>query len=376
MHAITRLNIGGPGRHVLTLATGLADRFDFRVATGTAPEAEGELATGDVLVDRLPLVRPVNPAHDVVALARMRRLVGRHRPAIVHSHMAKAGAVARLAARSLRPRPCTVHTFHGHVLSEYFGAATQSAFTALERRLAASTDVLVAVSPEVRDSLLDLGVGRPAQYEVLPLGVDLDPFLRVSRPSGAFRAKLGLSADVPLVGVMARLVPVKDHTTLIDAVARLPGVHLAVLGDGECRGELERQVRSLHLGGRVHFLGWWEDMAEAYADVDLVVLTSRNEGTPMSLIEAAAAGRCIVATDVGGVSSVVRHGSTGLLVPPRDPTTLADVMAGVLQDHGRRDTLGRAAREHAHRHFDVAPSLDAMAALYGELLGRGDVDRA
>jgi glycosyltransferase involved in cell wall biosynthesis len=370
VEAITRLNIGGPGRHVLDLARGLGHAFDVRIAAGTAPEVEGELHPGDIPVERLPLVRAVDPRRDAAALAQMRRLLARHDAGLVHSHMAKAGTIARLAAASLPDRPRTVHTFHGHVLSGYFSARTEAVFASIERRLARRTDVLLAVSGEVRDALLDLGIGVASQYEVVPLGVDLDPYLAVSAGNGWLRRRLRVGDDVPIVAVLARLAPIKDHRTLLEAMARVPRAHLALLGDGESRTELEELAQRLGTAGRTHFLGWCDDVPQTLADADVVALTSRNEGTPMALIEAGAAARPVVATDVGGVRSVVVHGRTGLLAPVGDATAVAAALQQLLDDPAARARFGAAALAHVEREFSLQPFLDRMEDIYGALLQR------
>lgn len=369
----TRLNIGGPARQVLQLAKGLSREFRITLAAGTPPEAEGELSSPEVVVRRAPLVRPVRPATDFRAFYKVGSLIREARPRIVHTHMAKAGALGRLAALTTvarRRRPKLVHTYHGHVLSGYFGGAQQRAFLSLERKLARSTDALVAVSPEVRDELLELGVGRAAQYRVIELGLDLSPYLAVGTPAvkGRLRAALGLAPGCPLVGCFGRLVPIKDHATLLAALAQLEGVHLAVLGDGELRGELEALAQSFGLAGRAHFTGWWPDVPAALADVDVVVLASRNEGTPMALIEALAAARAVVATNVGGVGHVVQDGVTGWLCQPGDAVALAGSLRRALSERDLAAQLAARGRLAVTQHFGEERMLADHAALYSELL--------
>ena len=366
---ITRLNVGGPARQALLLTRELQDTFPTVLAAGRPSASEGEMSDPDVAVRHVPLVRPMHPQSDMQALWAVRRLLLETRPAIVHTHMAKAGAVGRAAARSITARPRTVHTFHGHVLDGYFSASVQRVFVELERRLAGQTDVLVAVSDEIRDALVDLRIGRPEQYRVIPLGFDLSSFTAVDEPTGVLRKSLGLGLDVPLVGVIGRLVPIKDLGTAIAVVARLPGVHLAFVGDGECRAELEAQVRQLGVADRVHFTGWWPDIAGALSDVDVVALTSRNEGTPVSLIEAAAAGRAAVATRVGGVPLVVEDGVTGLLAGAGDDEGLATLIAKLLAEPGTRRAMGQAGRRRALGRFGKERLLADVTALYSELSG-------
>jgi glycosyltransferase involved in cell wall biosynthesis len=369
------MNIGGPANQVLLLAKGLSREFTTLLAAGRPGEREGELTDPDVPMRRLPLVRPVQPASDLQALTSIRRLVIDSRARLVHTHMAKAGSIGRLAvlssSRSQRPR--LVHTFHGHVLQGYFGGAQQRGFVQMERLLARHTDALVAVSPEVRDELLDLGVGKPAQYLVIPLGLDLDRFLRVGSPgafAGELREALGLTPDTPLAGVIGRLVPVKDHATLFKALVATPELHLVVLGDGELRSTLEGLAHDLGIAERTHFTGWWADVPSALADLDIVVLSSRNEGTPLALIEALAAARPVVATDVGGVRQVVQDGETGWLCGPGDPDALAQRLRRAVSERDLATRLAAEGRRRVTERFGGARMVSDYLALYRQLLGR------
>ena len=377
---VTRLNIGGPARLVLDLAKQLGPEMGITVAAGRPPEEEGELSDPAVTVARLPLVRPVRPRADLEALLGVRSLLAGRRPGVLHTHMAKAGALGRLAALSLprRLRPRLVHTFHGHVLQGYFGSAEQRGFLALERRLARYSDALVAVSPEVRDELVDLGVGRPEQYRVVPVGLNLNQYSRVAEREGqvgALRTSLGLPGSAFLAGVVGRLVPIKDHATLLEALAAVPDVHLAVIGDGELRSSLHRLAAELGVAERAHFTGWWADMPGALEDLDLVVLSSRNEGTPLALVEAAAAGRPVLATDVGGVRHVVEDGVSGWLCRAGDALGLAERMRALAKE----PSLGRAAGQQGRRlvapRFGIERTVALHRQLYRELLGLPGQDR-
>lgn len=364
---VTRLNIGGPARQALLLSRELDATHPTLLVAGTPPPEEGELSDPAVLVHRVPLVRPVRPVSDVRAFVALRRLLGGYRPAIVHTHMAKAGALGRWAAATLKPRPRVVHTYHGHVLDGYFSGSVERAFIRAERVLASRTDVLIAISPEVRDSLLDLGIGTPSQYRIIPLGLELDPFLRVERPSGLLRTAQEIPASAPLIGIVGRLTAIKDQRSMLAAMVQLPGVHLAVVGDGEDRTLLEKAASELGIADRTHFVGWMADVAGAISDLDVVVLTSRNEGTPVALIEALAAGKAVVATDVGGVRSVVSHGETGLLVPPGDVEAIAHSVVRLLRNEAERHRMGAVGRGEMRRRFDQKHLCDAIRALYDEL---------
>ncbi len=378
MRVIARLNVGGPALHAALLTERLdPGRYESVLVTGSEAPAEGNyLALTGRRLERLVVVpalgREIHGARDAIALAQLVRLMRRERPVIVHTHTAKAGMLGRLAARLARV-PIVVHTYHGHVFRGYFSPAKTRLFLALERWLGRHTDRLLTVSPAVRRELLALGVGTPDRLAVLPLGLDLAPFL-APRPAGAPgpRAELGLAAATPLVAVVARLVPVKAHETFLEAAAlvaaKRPEARFLVVGDGERRAELEALARRLGLARSVAFLGWRADLPAIYRDVDVVALTSRNEGSPVSLIEAMAAARPVVATAVGGVPDLVEDGVSGYLVEPGQPAAVADRVLALLDDPERREAFGRAGRKRVDPAFDAARLLRDVDALYRRLI--------
>ncbi|MFQ5830363.1 MAG: glycosyltransferase family 4 protein [Candidatus Methylomirabilia bacterium] len=384
LRVIARLNVGGPALH----ATLLADRLDpgrYHTRLVAGREAPGEanyLALTGRSVDNLTIIpslgQEIRGAQDLVAFARLYRLMRQIRPHIVHTHTAKAGTLGRLAAR-LAGVPVLIHTYHGHVFQGYFSPLKTRLFLGIERGLGRWTDRLLTVSEAVRRDLLRLGIGSPECLLVVPLGLHLDHFVRSDEVRGELRAELRVG-DVPLVGIVARLAPIKRHQDFLAAaatvVARRPDCRFVVVGDGEPRGRLEAQARGLGLDNRVHFLGWRGDLPRVYADLDLVVLTSANEGSPVSLIEAMAAARPVVATRVGGVPDLVEDGVTGLLVPPGKPKELANAIVGLLGDSERRHAMGEAGRKRVHPAFSAERLIQDVDRLYTELLreklGRGN----
>ncbi len=376
LRVIARLNVGGPALHATLLTERLdAARYDSLLVTGTEYPREGNYLTLrgrplERLVVLPTLGREIRGWQDATALVELTRLIRRVRPHIVHTHTAKAGTLGRLAAR-LAGVPVVVHTYHGHVFEGYFSPLKTRLFLSIERWLAGWTDRLITVSEAVRQDLLRLGIGNPERLRVVPLGLDLEPFLQCETRRGQLRAELGVS-DAPLVGIIARLVPIKRHEDFLAAAAarasRLPNCRFLVVGDGELRVGLEDRARALGLDGRIHFLGWRGDLPRIYADLDLVVLTSANEGLPVSLIEAMAAARAVVATRVGGVPDLVEDGVTGLLVPPKDPVALAEAMVALLSDPDRRQAMGDAGRKRVYPAYSAERLLLDMDRLYTELL--------
>jgi len=376
---ITRLNIGGPAVHVILLAHGLRARgFETVLVAGQESPHEGSLrdlaATMQVHPVWLPeLGRALRPDRDLVALAKLVRLLRRERPAIVHTHTAKAGALGRLAAR-WAGIPIILHTFHGHVFNGYFHPAVARLFLAIERGLAAASTMIVTLSEGQRQECLRLGIGSPETVVVVPPGLELERYLASPLSKGVARRQLGVRPEVPLVGIIGRLVPIKDHETFLLAAADLhrlrPEVQFLIVGDGELRPALERRARAIGLDGSVRFLGWRRDLEYLYADFDLVVLSSLNEGTPVSLIEAMAAGLPVVATRVGGIPDLVADGKTGLLVPPRDPGALSRAMQLLLDDPCRRREMGALGRQVVAPLHGAAALIERMSGLYDSLLQR------
>lgn len=379
LRVIARLNIGGPALHAVLLTERLDPaRYDSLLVAGTEEPSEGNyLALQGRTLGTLVLIpalgREIRGFQDLAALFRLIRLIRRVRPHIVHTHTAKAGTLGRLAAL-LTGVPLLLHTYHGHVFHGYFSPAKTRCFLAIERWLARRTDRLLTVSETVRAELLALGIGTPEQLMVVPLGLELEPFLGCEPLRGQLRAELGLGEETLLVGIVARLVPIKAHELFLEAAAqvahRVPRSRFLLVGDGERRAELEALVGRLGLEDRVCFLGWRRDLDRVYADLDLVALTSRNEGSPVSLIEAMAAGRAVVATRVGGVPDLVEDGVTGLLVPPEDSTAMAEAMSALLGDPERRRALGEAGRKRVSPAFGAERLLGDIDRLYTELLNR------
>jgi glycosyltransferase involved in cell wall biosynthesis len=377
---IARVNLGGPA-HQASLLSGR--RFDperyetllvhGQVAPGEESMADLVTAEGAETVYLPSLRQPVNPLHDSRALTELHSIVRHFRPDLVHTHTAKAGFLGRSAALlGRRPRPVLVHTFHGHVLEGYFGAAKTRLYRNLERTLARRTDRLIGVSSRTVDDLVRLGVAPREKFSVVPLGLDLDSFATVEAGRGApLRAELGVPDDRMLLAFVGRIVPIKRVDLLLRAFARAykagAPAHLAIVGDGEVRPEFERLAIELGAGSAVSFLGYRRDLPEIAAAADAAILSSDNEGTPVWLIEAAAAGRPAIATDVGGTSDVVTP-ETGILAPADDDGSLAGAIKRLADDPELRQSMGERARGHVLSRYSVDRLIDDIDALYRELL--------
>jgi len=373
LRVITRLNIGGPAINAALLSARLdPDRFETLLVAGSESASEGSMLDlgrlgHGLALRRVPaLGREISPIDDLHALMSVARIAREFRPDIVHTHLAKAGTIGRAAAR-LTGAPAVVHTYHGTVFRGYFGRATSRAFIEIERALSHITSRIVAITASQRRELIELGIGDEQKVVEIPLGLELAPFLDPSNQIDA-RRRMGLPLDRPIVAIVARLVPVKNVGLFLRAMAKMSPPALAVVvGDGELRSALEAESAALGLGERCRFVGWQRDVAAVYAAADVVALTSRNEGSPVSIIEAMAAARPVVCTAVGGVPDVVRPG-TGVLVAPGDEDAFAAALAGLLSDPARRADLGRAARQAVYPAYDASRLVADMTRLYDSLL--------
>ncbi len=374
---IARLNVGGPAQHVALLTQRLGPpEFSSLLIAGRVPETEGDMAYYAESLGVHPLYveamsRELSPLDDLRALWSLYRLFRRERPDIVDTHTAKAGFVGRVAAR-LAGVPVVVHTFHGHVLRGYYGPLKTAMFRLLEQVCAHLSTCILTVSALNRQELLKLRVTGPDKLRVMELGLELQRYAAAPRFGGAIRDRLGLSAETPLVGFCGRLVPIKQPDIFVAAAHRVraerPDARFVILGDGELRGAIEAKVAELGEAGGIHFLGWQQDPAPLLADLNLLVLTSANEGTPMASIEAGAAGVPTVSTAVGGVPDVVRDGETGWLVPDGDPEAVAEAILAALADPAETDRRGRTAQAEFLTRFSVDRLAADIAALYRELL--------
>jgi glycosyltransferase involved in cell wall biosynthesis len=375
VRVITRMNIGGPARHVTILATRSEPEFATVLLTGEPGAREGsmleEAERAGAHVVRVPhLSRPVAPIADLLALLWLFKYFRRERPAIVATHTAKAGSLGRFAA-VLAGVPVIVHTFHGHVLDGYFGRLRTWIFLSVERMLGRLTSQFIAISPEIASDLDRLAIGR-GKTVVVRLGLELD-HLAERRP-GRLRNDLGIPSGAPVVGIVGRLVPIKAHDLFLEAASRLKAtnaeLHFAIVGDGELWDQLHRDVAAAGLSDRVHFAGWRDDLNEVYSDLDVVVCCSRNEGTPVSVIEACAAARPVIGTPVGGMTDIISEGVNGLLVPSGDAEALAAAIAALIADPARRQSMGAAGRRMVLERYGADRMVSDLKQIYNGLLER------
>ncbi|MEP7290502.1 MAG: glycosyltransferase family 4 protein [Chloroflexota bacterium] len=376
LRIIARLNVGGPAIHVTLLTEKLsAPEYESTLVCGTISADEGDMRYYAEAHGVEPLIVPelgrtLHPLRDLVTIWTVYRLIRKLKPDIVHTHTAKAGFVGRIAAR-LAGVPVIVHTFHGHVFQGYFSPTMTRIFLILERLTASMSDTVITLTEGLRRELADeYRVTDKARITVLPLGLDLAPFAAAERKNGAFRREYSIPADAPLVGIVGRLVPVKNHALFLEAAAKvraqMPVARFVIIGDGELRGEIERRVDILGLRDAVIFTDWLRELVPAYADLDVNVISSLNEGTPVSVIESLAAGCPVVTTAVGGLPDLLDQGVLGVLVPSGDADALANAIIDVLND----PPDAKQAQALMVERYSIERLVRDLDALYRRLLGK------
>jgi len=389
LRLINRFNLGGPTFNVAYLSKYM-EGYETLLAGGEKDDSED---SSEFILENLGLNpikihamrRSINPLNDIKAFLAIRRLIKEHKPDIVHTHASKAGTLGRLAAISCGV-PVIVHTFHGHVFHSYFGKIKTGIFKTIERILAKRTSCIIAISEKQKYELCtEHNICRPEITRVISLGFDLERF---RDPEGIkremFRKRFFLEEDEIAVGIIGRLVPVKNHDLFLRSVAAISEelrtkVRFFVIGDGEKRDDLLAAAEKygiefsyLPAGGnpraKLVFTSWIKEVDVVMAGLDLVALCSHNEGTPVSLIEAQAANRPVITTDVGGIRNIVAENETAVLVPSNDLLAFSSALSDLLNNPDKLKILGKNGWNRVGKHFHYRRLVTEMEALYDELL--------
>ena len=362
MQIIARMNVGGPAVIVAELMRGIdTTHFEQILVTGYCDSNEAdyldEVAT-DIKATRIAgLGRSVSPLADLRAFFSLISMIRKYQPDVIHTHTAKAGVLGRLASLLAGRGAVRVHTFHGHLLHGYFSPLKTKLVIAIEKFFASRTEVLIAIGNQVKDELLAAGIGRTQQFRVFFPG--LPEAKEISRSDA--RRQLGWAQDGISIVFVGRLTQIKRPDRLLDIAAQVHGAEFVIAGEGELFEESKERASREKLPAT--FLGWRKDIELILAASDIAILTSDNEGIPLTLIQAAQAGLPIVATKVGSISDIVVEGGNGFLLP-----TNADVMAKAVQELVNRpevrDAMGRYGKEHAHQFFSLQRMVNDHSSLY------------
>jgi glycosyltransferase involved in cell wall biosynthesis len=400
LRIIARLNIGGPAIQAISLSDHLSrDGYKTLLVSGKVAAHEGDMdyfakEKGVEPVILPQMGREINPLGDMRSLLALRKIIRRFKPHIIHTHTAKAGTLGRLAgfsinmARRSEERVRMVHTFHGHTFHNYFGSLKTHLFIQIEKFLSRFTDRIIVVSPlQQRDICWRYEIAPPEKVKIIPLGFDLSDFTEKRDHSRRIRERY-LPHDCRetlLVGVIGRLTEVKNHRLLFNVAKRLNVMgkgecfKFMVIGDGELRQDLIRYAQELGVQDSLVFTGWQKDMPSIYSALDIVVLTSLNEGTPVTLIEAMARARPVIATDVGGVPDLMglideksRDGyklaQHGILVPSGEGEVLARALLFLLENKKVCEDMAERGREFVLNQYSMQRLVKDVKSLYKEIL--------
>lgn len=385
LRIINRFNIGGPTFNAAYLSKYLNDDFETLLVGGQKDESED---SSEFIVEQLglsPIIIPemkreINFYNDKIAYKKLKKIIADFKPDIVHTHASKAGALGRLAAYNMKV-PVIVHTFHGHVFHSYFGKAKTAFYKQVERHLAKKSSAIIAISPIQKQEIgIQHKICSPDKIRVIPLGFDLDHFrINKAEKRTAFRKEWNIKDNEIAVGIIGRLVPIKNHHLFLDAVKNTieqsdKPVRFFIVGDGELKEELIEYCKSLGLDYRtdkyqppatITFTSWIKEIDVVNAGIDIIALTSKNEGTPVSLIEAQASGTPIVSTNVGGIENVVRVNESALLSDTKE--VFKENLLKVIESAALRESMSQSGA-HVFEKFHYMRLAHDMEQLYYELL--------
>lgn len=394
LRIFNRLILGGPAFNVTFLTKFLEPDFETKLIIGAKDEHEQEATFLKEDYNLNPLEIPsmkraINFKEDRKAYQEIKKIIQEFKPHIVHTHAAKPGAIGRLAASSCNV-PVILHTFHGHVFHSYFGKAKTQLFIQAERYLASKSDRIIAISEQQKTELTqDFSICSPNKMTVIPLGIDLDKFyFNQEEKRKIFRKKYGIEDNEIAIGIIGRIVHVKNHKMFIDAIHQVllkttKKIKIIIVGDGDLRTDLMNQLKSHNISFNYYpenqncrtvvFTSWLTKMEEVYAGIDIVALTSLNEGTPVSLIEAQASNKPIVSTNVGGVQDVCIENDTALICESEDTNAFSLALLKLIEDDSLRLKMGLNGKNFVAKKYDKSRLVNDMRNLYYELLKEKNV---
>ena len=389
LRIINRFNLGGPTYNAAYLSKYMSPEFETLLVGGYKDESEEK---SDFIVNNLglePIIIPemrrsINPKNDIVAYKKLKKIIKEFKPDIIHTHASKAGTLGRLAAYTSKV-PVVIHTFHGHVFHSYFKSIKSNAFRKIEQGLARISTHIIAISDLQKKELSEkYNITKSEKISVIPLGFDLTKFQEnIEGKRIAFRKEYNIDEDEVAIAIVGRLVPIKNHKLFVDAIKYVADnsnkkIRAFIVGDGECRKEIEERIKDLNIDfinscesnekTTITFTSWQKNVDYIYSGIDIVALTSLNEGTPVSLIEAQAANKAIVSTNAGGIENTVLPNKTALLSDMGNDQNYKDLLLKVVDNDSLRGALSTNGWEFVKHQFHYTRLVSDMSALYNKLL--------
>lgn len=387
LRIINRLNLGGPTYNASYLSKYLSPDFETLLVAGMKDdsEASSEFIAKSMGLEPIMLPemkRSINPFKDISAYRKIREIIRRYQPDIVHTHAAKAGAVGRIAAFNEKV-PVILHTFHGHVFHSYFHSAKTKVFLEIERYLARKSTAIIAISQQQKNELVsEFNIAPGEKISVVPLGFDLSRFQEdIESKRKRFRTDWNIDDEEIAIGIIGRLVPIKNHGMFLKGLKYIAAhtdkpIRAFIIGDGEDYAKIREQAIELGMEwtnergkkALLTFTSWINEIDVVNAGLDIITLTSLNEGTPVSLIEAQAAGKPVVSTRVGGVEDVIIAGKTGFLCPTNDHLEFSELVLRLVENEELREEMGGPGMQNVIEKYSYQRLISDMRNLYDQLL--------
>ena len=388
LRVLNRLVIGGPAFNACYLTKYMPAQYQTKLVVGAKEGHEIDSPLPQQLGLNVHTIaemkRAISPINDYQAYKKMKALIQAYKPDIVHTHAAKSGAIGRLAAAACKV-PVIVHTFHGHVFHSYFGKAKTNLFIQAERYLAKKTNCIVTISPIQQQEIVEqFKIVSPEKCTVIPLGLDLKPFANdITNNRNKCRTEFKIDDDTIAIGIIGRLVPIKNHNLFLDIAAALKKatskkIKFIIIGNGESRQAIENYAQTLNLNftnmaqnnptANILFAGWRTDLSYVYAGLDIVLLTSKNEGTPVSLIEAQSAFKPVLSTNVGGVLNIIKNNETGYVINEPTATAFMQPLLNLINNKTLRNSFGILGHSYVNQNFSYTRLVNNMDVLYKKLL--------
>lgn len=391
LRIINRFNLGGPTYNAAYLTKYMEPDFETLLVGGAIDPTEGN---SEFIVRNLgiePLIIPemkrvISPADDYKAYKKIKALIKKFKPDIVHTHASKAGALGRLAAAKLNV-PVVVHTFHGHVFDAYFSNISASFYINVERYLAKRSSKIIALSQiQKHDLSIKYKICEPKKIAIIPLGFDLSRFQEnIPEKRNCLRKKYLIADDEIVISMIGRIVPIKNHSLFLDAIKYVTEhstkkIKVLIVGDGEDKQKIMSKAYDLNLNfcenmpdtsdPQIIFTSWIKEVDEVIAASDIIALSSLNEGTPVSLIEAQAGNKPVVTTNVGGIENVVIEGKTALLSKPDHMLDFAKNLLHLIEDENARNQMSEFGWQHVSEKYHYTRLVKDMSNLYQQLLNK------
>lgn len=376
---ITRLNIGGPTIHTVLLNAKMdTEKYESYLLTGTIESNESNM---DYFTDKYGITpiyinsmsREIRLLRDFIALREIYKVIRKIKPDIVHTHTAKAGMLGRLAAK-MAGVPIIIHTFHGNVFNGYFGKLKTKFFIWVEKFLARFSTKIVAISKQQKNELVSLRIAKKDKIEIIRLGFQFDNIIPNELDKHKFREKYSIPRNAKLVGIVGRLVSIKNHYLFLDIAEKLlkkySDIYFPIIGDGELRCDIEKEIESRKLGKNVFITGFIKELKPVYADLDVVLLTSINEGTPVALIEAMACEKLVMSTHVGGVEDFIENRKNGFFFAQGEPDLFVEEIENWMKNEDKYNNIRHAASKKVLDRYSYTRLISDIEHIYEKLLSQ------